>query len=87
MQTLVRDVLTAWREAERLQATELPGSPGQAAAAEAAIKLRDLYAKLTLEPHPDADVPAFRSFLEDLQRELGGGRSRLPPLRGGQSSS
>ena len=47
MQTLVAEVLAAWRRAERL-AEELPeGTPDRAAALVACERLRDLYHDLT----------------------------------------
>ena len=47
MQTMVAEVLAAWRRAERL-AEELPeGTPDQAAALAACERLRDLYRELT----------------------------------------
>jgi hypothetical protein len=47
MQTLVAEILAAWRRAERL-ANELPqGSLEQAAAQAVAEKLRDIYQELT----------------------------------------
>jgi hypothetical protein len=47
MQTLVAEILTAWRRAERLAESQPPGSPEEAAAQRACDHLRDAYHELT----------------------------------------
>jgi hypothetical protein len=47
MQSLVRDVLAAWRQAERVAARLPAGSNQQQAAASAAIRLRQVFMDLT----------------------------------------
>ena len=67
MQTLVAEVLAAWRRAERLS-NELPlGSAEQAAAHAVAAKLRDIYQDLTRSEaaHEITEAEA-RTLLEEL---------------------
>jgi hypothetical protein len=67
MQTLVAEILAAWRRAERLS-NELPeGSLEQAAAHAAAGKLRDIYQELTKTGavHEISEAEA-RTLLEEL---------------------
>lgn len=47
MQTLVAEILTAWRRAERLAESLPSGSPEEAAANRACEHLRDAYQELT----------------------------------------
>lgn len=47
MQTLVAEILTAWRRAERLEESLPDGSPEQIAAQRACDHLRDAYQELT----------------------------------------
>ncbi len=47
MQTLVAEILAAWRRAERLSATLDVGSPERAVVDRACEKLRDAYHELT----------------------------------------
>ena len=47
MQTLVAEILTAWRRAERLVESLEAGSPEQAAAQRACDHMRDAYHELT----------------------------------------
>ena len=67
MQTLVAEVLAAWRRAERL-AGELPdGSPQQLAASSACERLRDLYRDLTSpEIAGEVTVADARTLLAEL---------------------
>lgn len=53
MQTLIAEILAAWRRAERLSAELEPGTAEHAAASVACARLRDLYRELT-----DAGIPA-----------------------------
>jgi hypothetical protein len=67
MQTLVAEILAAWRRAERLS-NELPeGSPEQAAAHAVAGKLRDIYQDITQTgvAHEVNEAEA-RTLLEEL---------------------
>jgi type IV pilus biogenesis protein CpaD/CtpE len=67
MQTLVAEILAAWRRAERLS-NELPeGSPEQAAAQAVADKMRDVYQELTQmgAAHEVTEAEA-RMLLEEL---------------------
>jgi len=53
MQTLVAEILAAWRRAERLTGTLREGTPEHGAAQLACDRLRDLYRELTtLRPVP-----------------------------------
>jgi hypothetical protein len=55
MQTLVAEILAAWRRAERLTGTLQEGTPEHAAAQLACDRLRDLFGELTsLGPVPVA---------------------------------
>jgi hypothetical protein len=67
MQTLVAEILAAWRRAERLS-TELPeGSVEQAAAQAVAEKLRDIYQDLTKgEAAHEITEAEARTLLEEL---------------------
>lgn len=57
MQALVREVLAAWREAERVAMEHPTGSPEHAAAIRAARRLQGLYRDLTADaPTIDADA-------------------------------
>jgi hypothetical protein len=47
MQTLVAEILAAWRRAERLGASLEPGTPERAAVDRATERLRDAYRELT----------------------------------------
>jgi len=47
MRTLLAEVLTAWRRAERLAAAAEPGTPEHRIAVTASERLRDLYHDLT----------------------------------------
>lgn len=47
MQTLVAEILAAWRRAERLAASLEPGTPEQAAVDRACERLRGAYQELT----------------------------------------
>ncbi len=73
MQTLVAEILAAWRRAERLS-HELPeGSAEQVAAMAACEKLKRIYRDLT---GSGADVPpsetATRSVLAEVAKDLTG---------------
>jgi hypothetical protein len=63
MQTLVAEILAAWRRADRLTRELEPGSPDHAAATEACERLRDLYRDLTnsgiAAPASEADARAL----------------------------
>jgi hypothetical protein len=67
MQTLVAEILAAWRRAERLS-KELPqGSLEQAAAQAVAEKLRDIYQDLTHgEAGHEITEAEARTLLEEL---------------------
>jgi hypothetical protein len=67
MQTLVAEILAAWRRAERLS-NELPqGSLEQAAAQAVAEKLRDIYQDLTQgEAAREITEAEARVLLEEL---------------------
>ena len=64
MQTLVANVLAAWRRAERL-AEELPPGRERDAAALAALRLRDVYHELT-EARASGEVAAAGLVSEAL---------------------
>jgi hypothetical protein len=70
MQTLIQEVLAAWREAERSAAAFREGSPEQQLAQEVASKLRELHGLLTSFRISQVDVPAYRALLTDIQRML-----------------
>jgi hypothetical protein len=72
MQTLIQEVLAAWREAERSAAAFREGSPEQQLAQEVASKLRELHGLLTNFRVSQVDVPAYRALLTEIQ-------GRLPP--------
>ena len=67
MQTLVAEILAAWRRAERL-ANELPeGSLEQSAAQAVAEKLRDVYQELTaMGAAREVTEAEARTLLEEL---------------------
>ena len=74
VQTLVAEILAAWRRAERLTESLEPGSTDHAAALHASGRLRDLYQELTgaagvVAPITEAGA---RALLEELA-ESGGG--------------
>ncbi len=69
MQTLVAEILAAWRHAERLKAELAPGTPDQRMASTASDRLRDLYPELT-----GPDVAGHGG--SDYVRDGGGGRDR-----------
>ena len=72
MQTLVAEVLAAWRRAERLAAT-LPEGHQQDIARAACERLRDLYRDLTTSGVAVATSEAgARTLLAELMREAGG---------------
>jgi len=68
MQTLVAEILAAWRRADRLTGEYEPGTREHAAAMEACTRLRDLYRDLTTggvaAPVSEADARAFLSELD-----------------------
>jgi hypothetical protein len=67
MQTLVAEILTAWRRAERLSATFEAGTVEHDAATEACIRLRDLYRDLTEGPlHARPAESHVRAMLSEL---------------------
>jgi hypothetical protein len=71
MQTLVAEILAAWRRADRLTHELEPGTPDHAAATEACERLRDLYRDLTTgagvaAPTSEADA---RALLAELVTE------------------
>jgi len=47
MQTLVAEILAAWRRADRLSASLEPGTPEREAVERASERLRDAYRELT----------------------------------------
>jgi hypothetical protein len=67
MQTLIAEILAAWRRAERLTNEYAEGSPEHAAAQAACERLRDLYHDLTrsgiVDDVSEADA---RQLLSDL---------------------
>jgi len=67
VQTLVAEILAAWRRADRLTHELEPGTPEHAAATEACERLRDLYRDLTnggvAVPLSEADARALLSEL------------------------
>lgn len=69
MQTLVAEILAAWRRAERLTHDLEPGSPDHAAAISACERLRDLYQDLTTsgvaEPVSEAEARALLAELSE----------------------
>ena len=68
MQALIRDVLEAWRDAERRCSEAEPGSIGQRAARDLAERLRVLYhSAVDAEPSFDNAI-RFRVSLEETQR-------------------
>ena len=69
MQTLVAEVLAAWRRAERLGASLPEGSPEQAAARAACEKLRQVYRDLTSSGVAGpVDEAQARTLLEELEK-------------------
>jgi hypothetical protein len=71
VQTLVAEILAAWRRADRLSNSLPEGTPEQAAALAACERLRDLYQELTHSgvAHPLDDDEA-RHLLGSIQSEL-----------------
>jgi hypothetical protein len=68
MQTLVRDVLAAWRDAERLSTEAAMDAPRQVAAAAAVTRLRALYLSATSMREPtDPDPRALRDLLDEIR--------------------
>ena len=66
MQTLIAQVLGAWRRAERLAESVAPG-PEREAAQQACERLRDLYQALTdTDRSTLADPHAVQALLEEL---------------------
>jgi hypothetical protein len=67
MQTLVAEILAAWRRAERLSESLEPGSADHAAALDASNRLRDLFHDLTSSGvrGPVTEAGA-RALLEEL---------------------
>ena len=69
MQTLVAEILAAWRRADRLTHDLEPGTPEHAAATSACERLRDLYRDLTTsgvaEPVSEAEARALLAELTD----------------------
>ena len=75
MQTLVAEILSAWRRAERLTGLLPAETPEHAAAVIATEKLRELYQEVTLRVEPSSvDVPDALSLL---------GEDDEPPPPGG----
>lgn len=73
MQTLVAEILAAWRRAERLSSELPPGSPEQVAALAACQRLKLIYRELT--GHGVSEPPteiATRSVLAEIARDLTG---------------
>ena len=70
MQTLVRDVLAAWREAERIAAAAEPGSDQRRVAEGAASRLHALYVELTRTPAPKTEVDVLRELFTEINRPL-----------------
>ena len=69
MQTLVAEVLSAWRSAERLAATLPPGTPEHAMAERACAQLRQLFHELTSSNDataPNLDEAQARAVMADL---------------------
>ena len=67
VQTLVAEILAAWRRADRLASEYAEGSPEHAAAQVACERLRDLYRDLTSSGVADALSEAdARQLLTDL---------------------
>jgi hypothetical protein len=89
MQTLVAEILAAWRRAERLSATLQAGSLEQSAALVAAYRLRELYQDLVKVAGKveEADARALLAELAELQGrgqepisdESPAGELRAPP--------
>jgi len=65
MQSLVRDVLAAWRQAERVAARLPPGSHEQRAAASAAIRLRQVFVDLTQRDELSSREPSWPAGQDD----------------------
>ena len=69
MQTLVAEILAAWRRAERLSEQLPPGTPEHDAAQRACERLRDLYHELTTsgiaQPMTHADARALLAELSE----------------------
>ena len=69
MQTLVAEILAAWRRAERLEQSLPPGSPAQQAAQRACERLRDAYHELVssgaVAPMSEAEARRFVSRVAD----------------------
>ena len=69
MQTLVAEVLSAWRSAERLAATLPPGTPEHAMAERACAQLRELFHVLTSSSDvtaPNLNEAQARAVIADL---------------------
>ena len=72
MQTLVAEILAAWRRADRLAATLPVGSVEQAAAQDAHDRLRDLYHELTRSgAAKGVTVADARTLLAELEPDGG----------------
>ncbi len=67
MQTLVAEILAAWRRADRLAGELEPGTPEHAAAATACERLRDLYQDLTKSGAArEISAAEARALIEEL---------------------
>ena len=71
METLVRDVLAAWREAERRENGAVAGSLEGDAAHEAVRRLTLLYRAVVGAEASPANVKLYRASLAAAQRQLG----------------
>jgi len=68
MQSLVADVLAAWRAAERVAMENDPGTPEYATAILAVDRLRSLYAELVSAAKAgETDPAAHRSILDAVR--------------------
>ena len=79
MQTLVAEIVAAWRRADRLTVMFPEGTPNHLAAVTAAEKLRELFQDLTLAVEPSSvDVADALKLLDEFDdMPPPGGRSTL----------
>ena len=72
MQTLMRDVEAAWREAERIAAAATPGSQTYRTAMEAAVQLHGLLLHLKTTRPSDTELAHYRAILATMRSMVTG---------------
>jgi hypothetical protein len=72
MQSLVKQVLAAWREAERIASASPRGSASERAARDAVQRLRDLYVDLTAASADEAARRRVEPVMPERPRKVSG---------------